>query len=619
MDLLVPGCAPRPGVVGVMEGSVDDADSLFGDMEATEDDSPRKQERKPLRSPDGLEESGSLHAARNIARERLEWLTCHAPVAVARGCNEGAPPPPPTHHNGGCGCRWGSVTHRNLDGDPDDLNINLQAEMKRDITVTSEDHRATHFQTVPSMTVLALDAPFANAGSYRSASRYLSACSKYSLQPNGGALLGLSLGLEMLEVDGSLSNLELVPLCAALLDAPFVKHLKLSGHPLQDTGAAVLAIALPGCPWIKELELVGCKITGEGTKSICQAIPKSGVTHLVLRGNRLRQNASAANSALAELVLKSQRLTALDLQSCGLASQGMRQIKQSMMERSSKGFDDCRVNFEGNFVLVEVMNSLTHGVCALICLEAWRKLNELIFYLCHFESRASVTLYVCSMLAMFTGSTLYHSMFAVTGLSWFFAIIDHCAIYFLIAGTYTPVLVMGCRDPDTMEVMAGVPIWTSLYWSAVSVGIVMEHLFAARKPSWYSKFILSMYILLGFGGVPYIATCPLVQAARVMTWLELGGLTYVIGVVFFLLDRRYPAMHVIWHLLVGVGAFFHFVAVWNLTTEVLKDPHRSCGHSPERTWLGIGSTLSSMLGNPLNSIQETHDGVRSLRSEMRQL
>merc|ERR1719229_2046012 len=104
----------------------------------------------------------------------------------------------------------------------------------------------------------------------------------------------------MLEVDGSLTNLELVPLCAALLDAPFIQHLKLSGHPLQDTGAAVLALALPGCPWIDQLELVGCRITGAGTRSICEAVGKSNVSRLVLRGNLLRQNAALANEALPE-------------------------------------------------------------------------------------------------------------------------------------------------------------------------------------------------------------------------------------------------------------------------------------------------------------------------------
>lgn len=512
-----------------------------------------------LESADG---NASLVEAKILAREKFEWLTSHSMVRQSADRM--------IFHS-----RWdspfGPLDQENTGKQQQDSKGN-QEEVNEG--VGNMRHRS-ETAAQAAATPLA-HKKMATPSSYRSAAQYLSACSRYNLTPNGGALLCLSLGLEMLEVDGTLTNLELVPLCAALLDAPFVQHLKLSGHPLQDTGAAVLALALPGCPWIMELELVGCRITGAGVRSICDAIPKSGIRRLVLRGNMLRQNASTGNTALAAVVERAGRLNSLDLQSCGLTSQGMRLIKRSLADRAVLGRQVCTVDFEGNFVLVEVLNSVTHGACALICLEAWRRLNALIVQLCHFESRIAVTGYIFSMMLMFTGSTLYHSMFAVTDLSWFFRMIDHCAIYFLIAGTYTPVLVMGCRHPVTMVVEQSVTIWVLMYWVMVAIGVVMEHFFAPRKPAWYSKFILSMYVLLGFGGVPYVATCPLVHEADVMVWIELGGLTYVIGIVFFLLDRRYPAMHVIWHLLVGLAAFFHFVAVWNLTNEVLSEPERSC-------------------------------------------
>mmetsp|Transcript_25977 Transcript_25977/g.72525 ORF Transcript_25977/g.72525 Transcript_25977/m.72525 type:complete len:576 (+) Transcript_25977:106-1833(+) len=527
---------------------------------------------------DGVD-TESLREFKCHAREKFEWLTNDAPVALVRG---------------------------------------VSMDRVRDEDFVTKDSCRTDI--VPDKTPATANRRIVAEGSYGSASRYLVACSKYSLTPNGGVLLGLSLGLDMVEVDGTLTNLELVPLCAALLDAPFVRQVKLSGHPLQDTGAAVLALALPGCPWIRELELACCKITGAGVKLICEALPKSGIHRLGLRGNLLRQNASQANVGLAGAAGHAKNLISLDLQSCGLASQGMREIRQAVSERTRRGFPECRVDFEGNFMLVEVMNSVTHGACALVCVEAWRKLNSLIVRLCHFESRTAVTLYILSMLSMFIGSTLYHSMFAVTDLSWFFLMIDHCAIYFLIAGTYTPVLVMGCRDPDTMAVQKGVAVCTLIYWSMVFFGVVMEHVFAVRKPYWYSKFVLGMYVMLGFGGVPYIATCSLVQDADVIPWLELGGLTYVFGIVFFLLDKRYPAMHVVWHIFVGLGALFHFVAVWNLTTQVLKDPHRSCAPiDSELSGLGVlfsyGSPSEIM--EPASAI--TTESPASLRAAIRQL
>mmetsp|Transcript_16885 Transcript_16885/g.49380 ORF Transcript_16885/g.49380 Transcript_16885/m.49380 type:complete len:580 (+) Transcript_16885:93-1832(+) len=533
----------------VSDGLTDVELALEPEPHAEDPSGPRR--RRPCEADAEESEDGdggaSLIEARNVAREKFEWLTSHALVAQSRGNSLDRPI-----------SRFpGSDQVEDADGNG------------------ATPHRGPGPEAEPSPT--AASWKMSRPGSYRSAAQYLQACARYKLTPNGGALLGLSLGLEMLEVDGTLTNLELVPLCAALLDAPFVQHLKLSGHPLQDTGAAVLALALPGCPWIRELELQDCRITGAGVRSICDALPKSGVWRLVLRGNLLRQNVSLANHALAIVVGAAARLTSLDLRSCGISSQGMRLIKRSLAERAVRGQPPCIVDFEGNFVLVEVLNSVTHGACALVCLEAWRRLNNLILRLCHFESRFAVLLYIVSMMLMFLGSTLYHSMFAVTDLSWFFRMIDHCAIYFLIAGTYTPVMVMGCRDLDTMKVQRGVALGVGIYWSLVAIGIAMEHVFAApAKPVWYSKFILGMYVLLGFGGVPYISTCPLVHEGDVMGWIEMGGLTYVVGIVFFLLDKRYPAMHVVWHILVGLAAFFHFVGVWNLTTAVLKDPNRSC-------------------------------------------
>jgi len=500
----------------------------------------------------------SLAEAQLLAREKFEWLTSRAIVARAR--------------------------HDRHDYHYHDRGGHSSREFE-------EDPMQENFERMGAAPTPYSDRRMASPGAYGSAAKYLSACARYSLQPNGGALLGLSLGLQMLEVDGSLTNLELVPLCAALLDAPFIQHLKLSGHALQDTGAAVLALALPGCNWITELELVGCQITGVGVRLICASIPKSGVQRLVLRGNLLRQNSAVANVALAEVVEHARALTSLDLQSCGLRAVGMRMIKQALSDRVGRGYAHCAVDFEGNFVLVEVLNSVTHGVCALICVEAWRRIHQLAVRLCQLEDRLSVTLFISSMMVMFTGSTLYHSMFAVTDLTWFFKMIDHCAIYVLIAGTYTPILVLGCRDVGTMLVKTGTYPIVFVYWAVVTFGIIMEHIFSPRTPPWYSKFILLMYVLLGFGGVPFIATCQLVQSADVMVWIELGGLTYVVGIVFFLLDRRYPAMHVIWHLLVGLAAFFHFVAVWNLAHEVLSDPSRSCVN----TGIWSSGTLADVL------------------------
>merc|ERR1712003_107020 len=98
-----------------------------------------------------------------------------------------------------------------------------------------------------------------------------------------------------------------------------------------------------------------------------------------------------------------------------------------------------------------------------------------------------------------------------------------------------------------------------------------------------------------------------------MVWIELGGLTYVIGIVFFLLDKRYPAMHVIWHLLVGLAAFFHFVAVWNLAHEVLSEPSRTCINSG----FFSNSAFADLLGGNLASEATTNMSAGMQASSVR--
>jgi hemolysin III len=552
------------------EDNVKGADDL-GDW--SEDSS----ERLDPSSPAGLRRDPShTHLeAQQFARSKFEWLTNAGPVIdTRRQYSDHSYASSTLTERRRNGCAFSDAPENRVNGSHDHADDKLHSG-------------AFGFRS-------AVGNGYSSSSTYKAAGQYLSSCARYSLTPNGGSLLCLSLGLEMLEADGMLTNLALVPLCAALLDAPFVEHLKLSGHPVNDTGAAVLALVLPGCPWIKELELVGCGISGVGVQSICRALPKSGVQRLILRKNQLRVNSHLANVSIAHVVERAKELHVLDLQSCGLTSAGMRLIKRSMASREKRGSDPISIAFEGNFVLVEVLNSLTHGACALVCLEAWRRLHGLIVQVCHTESILALTFYIVSMLLMFLGSTLYHSTFAVTDLSWFFKIIDHCAIYFLIAGTYTAVLVMGCRDKVSMEVNAGAHIWVAIYWVTVACGIVMEHVFAPRKTAWYSRFVLCMYVLLGFGGVPYISNCYLVKQADVMLLLELGGLTYVVGIVFFLLDKRYPSMHVIWHIFVGVSAFIHFAAVWNLTESVLENikDHTSCKEMRSDPLSGIASLLT---------------------------
>ena len=152
------------------------------------------------------------------------------------------------------------------------------------------------------------------------------------------------------------------------------------------------------------------------------------------------------------------------------------------------------------------------------------------------------------LFALYLASTLYHSARgrAKDVLRKF----DHCAIYLLIAGTYTPF---------TLVTLRGAWGWSlfGLVWGLAVVGVVQEIWFA-RGARWLS---LAIYVLMGWVGL--VAILPLAHGlgAGGVAWLIAGGAIYTIGIAFYLLDERWPLAHGIWHLFVLGGSASHFVAV----------------------------------------------------------
>ena len=128
--------------------------------------------------------------------------------------------------------------------------------------------------------------------------------------------------------------------------------------------------------------------------------------------------------------------------------------------------------------------------------------------------------------------------------------LDHCSIYLLIAGTYTPF---------TLVTLNGAWGWSlfGAIWALALVGIVQECWLArgARLAS------LAIYVLMGWLAV--VALVPLFHALgwKGMAWVVGGGLAYTLGIVFYLYDERIPHFHGVWHLFVMGGSAAHFIAV----------------------------------------------------------
>lgn len=161
----------------------------------------------------------------------------------------------------------------------------------------------------------------------------------------------------------------------------------------------------------------------------------------------------------------------------------------------------------------------------------------------------SFSIYGAMLVLLYGFSTIYHSI-AHKSAKAVLQKFDHCAIYLLIAGTYTPYALVTLR---------GAWGWTlfGIVWGLALFGIVQELTLGRRTR------ILSMILYVVMGWMVLIAIKPLIAALPTggIVWLAAGGLVYSIGIYFFLNDEKYPHYHGIWHLFVLGGSVCHFVSI----------------------------------------------------------
>ena len=157
-----------------------------------------------------------------------------------------------------------------------------------------------------------------------------------------------------------------------------------------------------------------------------------------------------------------------------------------------------------------------------------------------------------SMVALYTVSGVYHGLHAGIGKK-VMQVIDHCTIYLLIAGTYTPILLSGIRP--AFPVLA----WTvfGVEWGLAAFGAV----FTAIDHNRYK--ILSMIGYLGMGWCIVLAWKPAVQAvgAAGFWWLLAGGIAYTVGAVLYLIGGKRPIFHTVFHVFVVLGSILQAVCI----------------------------------------------------------
>jgi hemolysin III len=196
----------------------------------------------------------------------------------------------------------------------------------------------------------------------------------------------------------------------------------------------------------------------------------------------------------------------------------------------------------------ERFNSISHLIGA--CLALVGTVVLIVLASLHGDARkiVSLSIYSLSLLALYTFSTLYHSLKGRA--KRVFRHLDHTAIYLLIAGSYTPL---------TLVVLGGRLGWAlfAAVWALAVIGIVQEF----RKVK--GERVLSVVIYVTMGWLAVVALGPLARALGTAGFAGLisGGVFYTAGIAFYALDRRLPVFHGIWHLFVLAGSIAHYLVV----------------------------------------------------------
>jgi len=198
----------------------------------------------------------------------------------------------------------------------------------------------------------------------------------------------------------------------------------------------------------------------------------------------------------------------------------------------------------------EVANAISHGIglilgivgLVLLLLKAFAHSADAL-------TITSMSIYGGSMIALFLASTLYHAIPHQRAKRWL-KTFDHCAIYLLIAGSYTPFLLVSLRTPLAISLMI-------VIWSIALIGILFKVAFIYR----FEKLSLVTYLAMGWLSLVVIYQLALNLDIGGLTLLALGGVVYSLGVIFYV-AQRIPYNHAIWHGFVLGGCACHFMAIY---------------------------------------------------------
>lgn len=196
----------------------------------------------------------------------------------------------------------------------------------------------------------------------------------------------------------------------------------------------------------------------------------------------------------------------------------------------------------------ELASALTHGLGASAALAGGAVLVTLAAMRGDGWQLGAAIVFGTSLLLLYVASTLYHA-FRDPVLKGRLKVFDHCAIYLLIAGTYTPFTLIGLRGPLGWWMFAAI-------WTLALAGVVFKLFYTGR----FKRLSTLVYVAMGW--MVLVAIKPVLAALDTWTfaWLVAGGVAYTLGTLFYHRESL-PYSHAIWHMFCVTGSACHYIAV----------------------------------------------------------
>ena len=197
----------------------------------------------------------------------------------------------------------------------------------------------------------------------------------------------------------------------------------------------------------------------------------------------------------------------------------------------------------------ERANAASHGLGCLLALSSLPVLAEQVDAAHHPIRHLGVNVFIASMVLMYLVSAVYHALPVGAAKCWLRKC-DHAVIFVFIAGSYTPFALGQIQRGEGWSLLAAV-------WGIAVIGVALKLSNRLRHPLWSTALYLAFGWMVAVVAQPMLAGLPPLG----LQLLVAGGVAYSLGSLFYLLDRRMPYSHFVWHLFVITGSTCHFLAV----------------------------------------------------------